>query len=141
MKKFVGAVVTTGALFLAAILQAETLLETTTTWEGHPIVYPEGQAKVTSVKLVIEAGETTPFHCHPVPTLGYILKGPVEVETKDGDSVLLKEGESAVEVLRTVHRGRAIDGPVEILVFYAGAVDIPTTVLPANDPDNRYCDM
>ena len=71
--------------------------------------------------------------------MGYILKGQVEVETKDGKKVILSEGESAVEVMRTLHRGRAIDGPVEIIVFYAGAKDFPTTVLPENDPNHEHC--
>jgi hypothetical protein len=43
-------------------------------------------------------------------------------------------------VMRTVHRGKALKGPVEIVVFYAGAQDVPTTVLPADDVDHQYCD-
>jgi len=118
---------------------SDELLKTTTTWEGAAIAYPDGQAEVTSMILKIAAGETTQFHCHPVPTLGYILKGTVEVETRDGKKKVLREGDPAVEVLRTVHRGKALDGPVEILVFYAGATGIPNTVLPENDPDHVYC--
>ena len=118
---------------------SEELLKTTSTWEGGAIIYPEGKAEVTSFKLKIEEGEVTKFHCHPVPTLGYILKGHVEVETKDGKKTILKEGESAVEVLRTVHRGKAVGGPVEIVVFYAGATNLPNTVLPESDPEHVYC--
>ena len=118
---------------------SEELLKTTSTWEGGEIIYPEGKAEVTSFKLKIEEGEVTKFHCHPVPTLGYILKGHVEVETKDGKKTILKEGESAVEVLRTVHRGKAVGGPVEIVVFYAGATNLPNTVLPESDPEHAYC--
>ncbi len=81
-----------------------------------------------------------PFHCHPVPTMGYVLKGVAEVQTSSGKTITLKEGDSVVEVMRTVHRGRAIQGPVEILVFYAGAVGVPTTVMPGDDPDGVYCD-
>ena len=91
------------------------------------------------MKLTIAAGEVAPFHCHPVPTLGYILKGKVEVETKDGKKAVFSEGESVAEVLRTVHRGRSLDGPVEIIVFYAGNTSTPNTVLPADDPDFKYC--
>jgi hypothetical protein len=39
-----------------------------------------------------------------------------------------------------VHRGKAIGGPVEIIVFYAGATDIPNTVFPENDQQHQYCD-
>lgn len=129
-------VVTTFSVFAVA----EELLRTTTTWEGDEIVYPEGKAEVTSVKLRIAAGQTTPFHCHPVPTMGYVLKGTIEVETSSGKKTILKEGDSAIEVMRTLHRGRAVNGPVEIIVFYAGAESIPTTVMPADDPDFKYCD-
>jgi len=79
------------------------------------------------------------FHCHPVPTLGYILKGDLVIETKNGNKVTLKEGESLVEVMRTIHRGRAINGPVEIIVFYTGATTMPNTVLPENDLNREYC--
>jgi len=120
-------------------LNAEELLRTTTTWEGGDIIYPEGKPEITSIKLKISEGETTPFHCHPVPTLGYILKGKVEVETKSGKKVTLSEGESVVEVLKTLHRGRAIGGPVEIVVFYAGATSIPNTVLSKDDQSLKYC--
>ncbi len=126
-------------LFTISSVYSEELLRTTKTWEGGDINYPAGTPEITSVKLTIEEGVTTAFHCHPIPTLGYILKGDVEVETKSGKKIILHEGESAVEVLRTIHRGRAIGGPVEIIVFYAGATSIPNTVLPENDEHNEYC--
>lgn len=116
------------------------LLRTTTTWEGGTIAYPEGQPEVTSVVLEIAHGQTTAFHCHPVPTLGYIRRGTVRVETTAGKTIVLRQGDSAVEVMRTLHRGTALDGPVEIVVFYAGAVGVPNTVVPANDPQGHYCD-
>jgi len=126
--------------FLAnPIVQGKELLNTTTAWDGGKIIYPQGDAQITAHKLEIEAGEETKFHCHPVPTFGYIIKGTVEVETKDGKIKIFKEGESIVEVLRTVHRGKAIDGPVELIVFYAGATDIPNTVLAENDKEHVYC--
>lgn len=127
-------------LLLPAALAAEELLQTTTTWEGGEIAYPQGKAEITSAKLVIEKGKTTAFHCHPVPTMGYVLHGQVEVETSSGKRLLLGEGDSVVEVMRTLHRGTAVDGPVEILVFYAGSEATPNTVLPADDPGGKYCD-
>ena len=128
-------------LFMVCLtsVHSEELLKTTSTWEGGEIAYPEGKPEITSFKLKIAAGEISKFHCHPVPTLGYILEGDVEVETKSGKKTILKEGESAVEVFRTVHRGRAVGGPVEIVVFYAGATNVPNTVLPENDPEHIYC--
>lgn len=128
------------ATCLGGTALAEPLLQTQTSWDGAGFHYPAGQAEVTAIKLAIAPGVTTKFHCHPVPTQGYILKGTVEVETQAGDKIILREGQSVVEVMRTVHRGRAVDGPVEILVFYAGAAGVPNTVLPEQDPDHHYCD-
>ncbi|NOY63041.1 MAG: cupin domain-containing protein [Gammaproteobacteria bacterium] len=128
------------AMLWAPTLHAEPLLKTKTSWDGGEIYYPKGEPEITSIKLKLAEGMTTKFHCHPVPTLGYILKGRVEVETKDGKKVLLKEGESAVEVMRTLHRGKAINGPVEILVFYAGSTSVPNTVFAGDDPKNLHCD-
>ena len=131
-----------GLFFIVGMVQinAEELLRTEKTWEGADIKYPTGAPQVTSIKLNIAEGELTPFHCHPVPTIGYVLHGDLEVETKDGKKKMLHKGESVVEVLRTVHRGRAIGGPVEIVVFYIGTTSMPHTVLPENDPNHEYCD-
>ncbi|MEJ2116032.1 MAG: cupin domain-containing protein [Gammaproteobacteria bacterium] len=118
---------------------AEELLNTQTSWDDGNIYYPQGQAEITSHKLRIGEGQKIKFHCHPVPTMFYVLKGELEVETKEGKKMKIKEGESAVEVMRTLHRGHEINGPVEIIVFYAGSTSMPNTVLPADDLDNKYC--
>ena len=112
---------------------AEVLLETNTSWDGGDLAYPTGKARVTSVMLHIEPGEKPPFHCHPVPTMGYLLRGTLEVETERGDTRRFEQGSSVVEVMNTLHRGQAVDGPVDIIVFYAGAEGIPTTVLPDSE--------
>jgi quercetin dioxygenase-like cupin family protein len=119
---------------------ADILLETSSTWEGGEIVYPKGEPEITSVVLRIGQGEVTQFHCHPVPTLGYILQGSLEVEQKSGKTARFNQGDSVVEVMRTVHRGRAITGLVEIVVFHVGEQSTPNTVLPENDPEFIYCD-
>jgi len=117
----------------------QVIMQETTSWDGGEIAYPDGQPQITAVRLRFEADADVPFHCHPVPTFGYIVKGNLKVETKDGKTTILKEGHPAVEVMRTVHKGTPIDGPVEILVFYAGATDIPNTVFPDKDPEHKYC--
>jgi len=106
-------------------IRAEQLLQSSTSWDGGSIFYPKGVAQVTSLKLKFEAGHSTEFHCHPVPTFGYILKGNLQVETKDGKKILMKQGGSILEVMKTVHRGTAIDSEVEIVVFSAGAQSVP----------------
>lgn len=126
-------------LSVSAYAAPEVLLQTKKSWDGGEIFYPEGDAEITSVILRLEPGKETKFHCHPVPTLGYILKGEVEVETKDGKRVRLKPGDAAVEVMRAVHRGIALSEPVEILVFYVGAEGVPNTVLPDSELAKQHC--
>lgn len=119
--------------------RAETLMQATTSWDGGEIAYPDGQAEITAFVLKIKEGQEPPFHCHPVPTFGRITKGSIEVETSDGKKKRMHEGETLIEVMNTVHRGIAVGGPVEILVFYAGAEGIPNTVM-ADDPKaKKYC--
>ncbi len=117
----------------------EDQFKTQTSWDDEVIYYPQGQAEITSVKLRIEENQMTKFHCHPVLTLGYILQGELAIETKKGKKITLKKGESVVEVMRTIHRGRAINGPVELIVFYAGSTTIPNTVLAEDDIKMKYC--
>ncbi len=135
-----------GAVLLAlssgyAAAESPAHIQTGTDWAGGKLEYPGGDAQVTSVILRIEEGDSPPFHCHPVPTMGYVLRGEIEVETAAGKKRVMRAGESVVEVMRTVHRGVALQAPVEIIVFYAGAEGVPNTVLPADDPEGRYCDL
>ena len=128
-------------IILPVFAVAEPLLKTSESWDGGGIEYPTGSAEVTSVVLKLDEGKAAPFHCHPIPTMGYVLQGSVKVETKTGEIAVLGQGDSVLEVMRTVHRGIALDGPAEIVVFYAGAKGVPTTVLPADDPEGKYCTL
>ena len=128
------------AALLASNAWAEPLLQSGTSWDGGAIAYPDGKPQVTAKILRLEEGKAAPFHCHPVPTMGYVISGTAEVETSAGKKIVIDPGQPLVEVMRTVHRGVALDGPVEIMVFYAGAEGIPTTVLPADDPEGKDCD-
>jgi len=125
---------------LAPYAVGEEIMRADSSWDGGAIAYPPGAPEITSIILRVGEGELPPFHCHPVPTLGYMLRGALEVETRSGRKTVIREGEALVEVMRTVHRGRALDGPAEAVVFYAGAKSLPITVLPEDDPDNQYCD-
>lgn len=133
---------TTGFLLAAGsalAFAAEPLLQTDKSWDGGAIRYPVGDPQITAVILRIEAGDEPPFHCHPMPTLGYVLSGVVEVETRNGDKAVFRKGDAVVEVMRTVHRGVALEAPVEIIVFYAGAAGLPTTVLPHQAQAQAHC--
>lgn len=136
-RSFIPALLLIG-LATGPVYGAEVLLETNNSWDGGDLTYPAGEARVTSVMLHIEPGEDPPFHCHPVPTMGYLLRGVLEVETERGDTQRFEQGSSVVEVMNTLHRGRAVDGPVDIIVFYAGAEGIPNTVLPDSEEAGKW---
>jgi quercetin dioxygenase-like cupin family protein len=110
------------------------LLKTTTSWNGAPIKYPEGQAEVTSLMVEIAPGGETHWHEHPVPSFGYLLEGSLEVSLVDGKKKLLKPGEALAEVIATAHNGRNVGTtPVKLIVFYAGAVDKQPLSVPRPD--------
>jgi quercetin dioxygenase-like cupin family protein len=145
MRKKSKIAVITSALFLGLVsisvnAGVELLLKSSESWDGGSFAYPKGKAEISSVKLSLEEGKDAPFHCHPIPTMGYISKGEVLLETEDGKSKAYKEGESVIEVMKTVHRGKATKGDVEIIVFYAGAEGIPLTVFPKDKKAfKKYC--
>ncbi|MEM8845200.1 MAG: cupin domain-containing protein [Pseudomonadota bacterium] len=126
-------------LLWLSVVYADTLLDATTSWDGGEIYYPEGKAEVTSFILKLEEGKEVPYHCHPVPTMAYVLKGDIEVETANGDKTVLKEGHSTIEVMKTMHRGMAVGGPAEIIVFYAGAEGVPNTIMMDDERAEEYC--
>lgn len=113
-------------------ISSELLLQTTRSWNGMLLSYPDGTAEITSMKITLEQGADTAFHCHPVPTLAFILSGVLEVRTASGGQRRFAKGESMAEVVNTWHRGRAVEGPVEIIVFYAGAQGVPNTIKPGS---------
>ena len=94
-----------------------------------PLLACERATAVEEVPVVLSGVRFTPFAVdHLVPTFGYLISGTLEVVTRSGQSTVINQGEVAIEVMTTQHRGKAIGGPVEILVFYAGAVGLPNTL-------------
>lgn len=111
------------ALEPAAALTVTTILRAETSWDGKPIVYPEGRAEITGMVVEIAPGGETGWHLHPVPSFGMLLEGELEVRLKTGESRRIRAGEALAEVTNTLHNGRNVGAvPVRIVVFYAGAV-------------------
>ncbi|MGQ0751783.1 MAG: cupin domain-containing protein [Betaproteobacteria bacterium] len=122
-----------GALALeeTPAIKVTPLIKITTSWNGKPIVYPQGQAEISGMVIEIAPGAETGWHAHPVPSFGMMLEGTLEVTLKDGKKKRLSAGEGLVEVVDTLHNGRNVGkGPVRLVVFYAGAVGKPLTVKP-----------
>ncbi len=107
------------------------LVQTSRSWNGQTLpTYPQGQPEVTILRITIPPGVRLDIHEHPVINAGVMISGQLTVYTLNDQTLHLEAGDPIVEVVDTWHygvnEGRA---PAEIIVFYAGVVDRPITVL------------
>ena len=107
------------------------LVKTTQSWDGEFLpAYPQGQPEITILRISIPAGARLHTHNHPVINAGVLISGQLTVVTTDGKTLYLKAGDPIVEVVNTLHYGiNQGKVPAEIVVFYAGAIDTPITVV------------
>lgn len=115
---------------LAEDVIVDVLAKSTSSWNGQSLPhYPEGEPEVTILRIKIPPGVELPLHEHPVINAGVLLSGELTVVTEDNEILHLKSGEALVEVVNTWHYGKNEgDKPAEIIVFYAGIVDMPITI-------------
>lgn len=108
-------------------IQTETVLQTTTAWDGSAYkAYPDGKPQLTVLKITIPPHTTMPWHTHPMPNAAYLVSGELTVEKMDGSAKQhFVAGQAVPETVDTAHRGVTGDKPVELIVFYAGALDMP----------------
>lgn len=107
------------------------LVKTTKSWDGEFLhTYPHGQPEITIRRISIPAGARLDAHIHKVINAGVLMSGQLTVMTADGKTLHLKAGDPIVEVVDTLHYGLN-EGkvPAEIIVFYAGTVGVPITVV------------
>ena len=117
------------ALDKSAAVKVTQLLKTTNSWDGKPIVYPDGKAEITGLLVEIAPGAETGWHLHPVPSFGMVLEGTLEATLKGGRVKQLQAGDVLAEVVNTSHNGRNVGNiPVKLVVFYAGAVGQSLTI-------------
>lgn len=109
----------------------QVLAKTTRSWDKALLPsYPQGQPEITILRIHIPAGTRLDTHRHPVINAGVLLRGQLTIVTIDGKTQHLKAGDPIVELVNTAHYG-INNGkvPAEIVVFYAGVVDLPITVV------------
>ncbi len=106
--------------------KVETLLKTTSSWDGTPYkAYPSGQPEITVLKITIPPHSALKWHTHPIPNAAYVLSGEFTIEKKDGTRKHFTAGEAVTETVDILHRGITEDQPVTLIVFYAGAPGVP----------------
>ncbi|MFA6140057.1 MAG: cupin domain-containing protein, partial [Hyphomicrobium sp.] len=105
------------------------LLSTTQTVLGQPIVYPtEAPAKVAAAVVTMQPGEETGWHQHDVPMFGYILDGEVTVDYGAKGTHVYRRGDAIVEAVDVPHNGRNTGaGEARILSVFMGAEGVPNT--------------
>jgi quercetin dioxygenase-like cupin family protein len=88
------------------------------------IPYPQGQPEITILRIIIPAGTRLETHSHPVINAGVLMSGQLTVKTRDGKVLLLKAGDSIVEVVNTLHYG-INEGtvPRKLSCFTRGSLD------------------
>ena len=107
------------------------VLQTTGSWDGTQYgPYPTGQPQITVLKIRIPPNTSLPWHHHPVISAGYVLSGTLYLEKQaTGEQKEFHAGDALTEMVGTAHRGFTKSEPVELVVFYAGQVGIPITVV------------
>lgn len=107
-------------------IASRVLLQTQTSWDGTPMQWPSGPAETTVLEITIAPGGDTGWHTHPMPNIGVLLEGTLQVRLPDGRERVVRAGESMAEVVNTVHRGRNVGNtPVRLIVVYVGTVGQP----------------
>jgi len=109
----------------------EVLHKSSETWDGTRISYPDGDEQITAVKIILKPNAKLPFHCHPYPTIGYVIAGKVEVEKANGESKTFAKGDVVYELVNSWHRGSnpSMFQKTEIIAFYIGQKDSANTVI------------
>lgn len=107
------------------------LVKTSRSWDEALLPrYPEGQPEITILRIIIPAGTRLATHRHPVINAGVLLSGELTVVTPDGKTLQLKAGDPIVELVNKWHYGvNQGTVPAEIIVFYAGIVSVPISVV------------
>ena len=106
----------------ALAVKAETLLNTSQSWDGTAYeMYPTGRPELTVLRLTIAPNTTLPWHTHPMPNAAYVVSGELLVEKQEGGAQKrLVAGDVLPEVVNIRHRGISGDAGVVLIVFYAG---------------------
>jgi quercetin dioxygenase-like cupin family protein len=111
--------------------KAEILVQSDVSWDGQKLPpYPTVPPEITVLKVTIPPHSTLQWHKHPSINAGYMISGELTVIAEDNQSLSLKTGDALIELVDTWHFGRN-DGdlPVEIVVFYVGAKDVPLAII------------
>lgn len=104
-------------------VSAETLLSTSQTIVGEPLVYPtDAPARVTAAIVTLPEGQATGWHRHGVPLFAYLLEGELTIDYGAHGTRSYRAGDAFMEARDVIHNGRnTASGDVRILAVYMAA--------------------
>lgn len=113
-----------------ATAHADHLLAATQSWNGKPYThYATTQPMLSMIRLTLAPNSALPWHVHPFPNAGYVLKGSLTIEDKaTGKKQTFHEGQAFAESVEDAHRGVSGSEETVILLTYAGTRGEPTSV-------------
>ena len=107
------------------------LLNTTKTNIGQPLKYPTGKARIRSLIVTLQPGQSTGVHLHPALTYAYILQGEVTIDYGAVGKRTYRKGDTFMEATGHWHNGRnSGKGPCQILVVFISADGVRNVVRP-----------
>ena len=113
-----------------APVKSTTVISTTKTAIGQPIVLPSKDAQVIVTVLEIAPGAKLPRHKHPFQRYGYVMQGEITVEYEGGKRQTFHAGDFIVEALDVWHFGSNTGSvPVKLLVIDQVEAGKPNTIL------------
>jgi quercetin dioxygenase-like cupin family protein len=111
-------------------VMVDQLLQATRSWDGNQYTrYVTGQPQITILRISIPPNTALDWHEHPMISAGYVVSGQITLEIRGTQKrKTIYAGQALAESVATVHRGYTTNQPVELLVFYAGAVGLPLSI-------------
>lgn len=113
----------------------ETLLKTTSSWEGSVYDrYPAGTPEITVLKVSVPPRTELSWHTHPIISAVYLVSGKLNLKIKEtGRSISFKPGDVFADTVDVLHQGYTEDAPVEMIVFFAGTPGMPLRQSPRTE--------
>lgn len=106
------------------------LQKSTTSWDTKTLPkYLNGQPEITIIRVIIPPKTNVASHKHELINFGYLVRGELEATSEDGETILLSEGDTIIELVNSWHSAKNQgDKEVELIVFYLGPSTKPFAI-------------
>jgi quercetin dioxygenase-like cupin family protein len=130
MSAFLSTIAASNASARDPRVMVDQLLQTTQSWDGNQYKhYVPGQPQITILRISIPPNTALDWHEHPMISAAYVVSGQITLEIRGSPQrKTIQAGQALAESVATVHRGYTTNQPVELVVFYAGAVGLPLSI-------------